>query len=158
MFNQQNFSWTDDFQSLEMIPEEVLYWLIDSNSLTQKLKSKFKDFSVEIINNKTRCATDNESTLIGESKKILERNVTLNGCGKKLVYAQSLIPICKEFDKLLSIGSKPLGEILFNDKKIKRCQFEIAFFEGIWARRSIFISKHKRILVSEFFLDDLYEG
>ena len=57
---------------------------------------------MDIINNKTRCATDNESTLIGESKKILERNVTLNGCGKKLVYVQSLIPICKEFDRLLS--------------------------------------------------------
>ncbi|MBT7839394.1 MAG: chorismate lyase, partial [Candidatus Thioglobus sp.] len=55
-----------------------------------------------------------------------------------------------------SIGSKPLGEVLFNDSNIKRGALQITQIDDIWGRRSTFTIGNTKLLVSEFFTQALY--
>ena len=56
----------------------------------------------------------------------------------------------------MKIGNKPLGEILFTDPNILREPIEVTFHNDTWGRRSVFVLYNSRILVSEFFLKDLF--
>jgi len=72
------------------------------------------------------------------------------------VFARSVIPKNTDTDNILAIGSKPLGEILFNDPTIARGQLEVGRFNNTWARRSTFTITDTKLLVSEIFLEELY--
>jgi len=48
MFNPNKFQWRL-FNVNEDIPEHVLTWLLDNQSLTAKLRNKYSDFYVNII-------------------------------------------------------------------------------------------------------------
>ena len=51
MFNPDKFNWRI-FDPSEQIPSYVSIWLLDSTSLTQKLKEKYEDFEVNVISQK----------------------------------------------------------------------------------------------------------
>jgi chorismate--pyruvate lyase len=55
-----------------------------------------------------------------------------------------------------TIGGKPLGEILFNDGSIVRGEMQITHADNLWGRRSTFTIGQTKLLVSEFFLENLY--
>ena len=57
---------------------------------------------------------------------------------------------------ILKIGSRPLGEILFDDSEIKRGHLEVGSFQNSWARRSTFTIGKTNLLVTEIFLESLY--
>ena len=57
---------------------------------------------------------------------------------------------------ILKIGSRPLGEILFDDHKIERGHLEVGSFQNSWARRSTFTIGKTNLLVTEIFLEALY--
>jgi len=84
------------------------------------------------------------------------REVELLGNGKVVVFARSVIPITNDTQEILSIGSKPLGEVLFNDSNIKRGALQITQIDDIWGRRSTFTIGNTKLLVSEFFTQALY--
>ena len=48
MFNPEKFNWRV-FNSKEKIPTRVSIWLLDSMSLTHKLKEKYEDFEVNVL-------------------------------------------------------------------------------------------------------------
>ena len=48
MFNPDKFKWRV-FDPKENIPEHVSRWLLDSQSLTHKLKEKYNDFRVNVL-------------------------------------------------------------------------------------------------------------
>ena len=48
MFNPDKFKWRV-FDPKEKIPEHVSRWLLDSQSLTHKLKEKYDDFRVNVL-------------------------------------------------------------------------------------------------------------
>ena len=75
---------------------------------------------------------------------------------KRQVFARSVIPHTDDTNIILKIGSKPLGEILFNDPNIKRGQLEVGEFNNVWARRSTFSIGITNLLVTEIFLETLY--
>lgn len=71
------------------------------------------------------------------------------------------------------LGSRPLGAVLFADQSMQRKAMEITSMstghksyawtghrgaEKIWGRRSVFILKKQALLVSEFFLPELYSN
>lgn len=70
--------------------------------------------------------------------------------------ARSVIPITNDTKDLLTIGSKPLGEVLFNDTSITRGSLQITHTGSTWGRRSTFTIGTTKLLVSEFFLEKLY--
>jgi chorismate--pyruvate lyase len=78
------------------------------------------------------------------------------GNNQAVVFARSVIPIKSDTEKILSIGSKPLGELLFDDPEIKRGPLEVGNHNNTWARRSTFTVNQTKVLVSEIFLEQLY--
>jgi len=92
------------------------------------------------------------------------------------VFARTLIPrtsLTGARRRLLRLGTKPLGEVLFADPQLRRGPLEIARLQPgqalynlataelaqppalLWARRSLFYLQDKPLLVSEFFLPAL---
>jgi chorismate--pyruvate lyase len=157
MFNPDKFQWRP-FNKSENVPVHVMPWLSDNSSLTAKLKAKYSDFRVEVISQSQDTPYDCELRLLGEATGdvIIVREVELMGKEQPVVFARSVIPKTIDTDKLLTIGSKPLGEILFDDPLIYRDQLEVGQHQGTWARRSTFVVGVTRLLISEMFLEKLY--
>ncbi len=151
----QNLIWTE-LVDINNIPKVVFLWLDDTQSLTAKLKQKFDDFSVNVLSQEQGNPYANEGDAIDFSGQCMIREVELLGGGQAVVFARSIIPVTKDTENLLKIGTKPLGEILFNDVNIQRGQLQITHANKIWGRRSTFIVGNTRVLVSEFFLKALY--
>ena len=157
MFNPNKFQWRL-FSVNEDIPEHVLAWLLDNQSLTSKLRKKYSDFCVNIISQEENRPYECELNLLDNNKiqTFIVREVELIGYGQPVVFARSVIPKNTDTNNILAIGSKPLGEILFNDPTIARGLLEVGSYNDIWARRSTFTVAETKLLVSEIFLEELY--
>ena len=157
MFNPNKFNWRI-FNPDEGIPEYVCQWLLDSQSLTAKLRDKYIDVKVNILSQQENTPYDCELKLLGslDYKVIIIREVELMGLNSPVVFARSVIPHTEDTNDILEIGSKPLGEILFNDPDIKRGHLEVGDFNNLWARRSTFTIGITKLLVTEIFLETLY--
>ena len=151
MFNPEKFQWRL-FDKIESIPNIVVEWLLDNRSLTAKLRDKYKDFKVNVISQQLNQPYPCELALLDNSTdKFIIREVELIGDSTAVVFARSVIPVNSDTEDLLSIGSKPLGEILFNDPTIKRGPLEVGKHNNSWARRSTFKINNTKLLVSEIF-------
>ena len=155
MIDIQNLEW-HPLTKVDDVPQLVLDWLVDDLSLTAKLKEKFSDFSVRVIEQSIRTPFANESDAIDFNHNAVIREVELIGDGSVVVFARSVIPQTPDTEELLRIGSRPLGEVLFNDSSIQRGQLEVTQAQGIWGRRSIFYVGKTKLLVCEFFFEALY--
>jgi len=157
MFNPDKFKWRV-FDPKENIPEHVSRWLLDNQSLTHKLKEKYNDFRVNVLSQEQNSPYECELKLLGSKTnlKIIVREVELIGSETPVVNARSLIPLTDDTKDILKIGSRPLGEILFNDPEIKRGHLEVGSFNNSWARRSTFTISKTNLLVTEIFLESLY--
>ena len=157
MFNPDKFQWRI-FNPQEGVPGHVCNWLLDGQSLTAKLRDKYKDFKVHVISQEQDIPYDCELKLLEATgnQTFIVREVELIGSEIPVVIARSLIPLTQDTKEILKIGAKPLGEILFNDPEIKRGHLEVGSFNESWARRSTFKIRKTKLLVSEIFLESLY--
>jgi chorismate--pyruvate lyase len=157
MFNPDKFQWRI-FNPQEGVPEYVCNWLLDGQSLTAKLRDKYKDFKVNVMSQEQDNPYDCELKLLeaASNQTFIVREVELIGSQVPVVIARSLIPLTQDTKEILKIGAKPLGEILFNDPEIKRGHLEVGSFNESWARRSTFKIGKTKLLVSEIFLESLY--
>ncbi|SMN11201.1 Chorismate--pyruvate lyase [uncultured Candidatus Thioglobus sp.] len=153
--NTENLVWKN-LETQTALPNVVKSWLTDGQSLTYKLKQMFDDFSVNLLSQVQSLPYENESKLIAISGECVIREVELLGNQQAVVFARSIIPITNDTKDLLSIGSKPLGEVLFNNPDIKRGAMQITRAGNIWGRRSTFEIGTTKVLVCEFFLEALY--
>jgi chorismate--pyruvate lyase len=106
----------------------------------------------------------------------LIREVVLEGDGKPVVFAHSVLPrfsLRGAWSGLSHLGNKPLGAALFANPKVKRTPLTFKKLsryhplfqratkhlvlqpEFLWARRSIFSLDCAKILVTEIFLPQL---
>lgn len=155
MINTQDLTW-ENLTNTSNVPESVLGWLDDEQSLTAKLKQKFDDFSVNVLSQMQTTPHNNENEMLDFEGQSVIREVQLLGNHQVVVFARSVIPVTGDTQDILKIGSKPLGEILFNDPDIKRGQLQITHTDSTWGRRSTFTIGTTKLLVSEFFLECLY--
>ena len=155
MINTQDLTWID-LSDASNVPEAVLVWLDDDQSLTAKLKQKFNDFAVNVLSQTQINPHANESNVLNFSGQSVIREVELLGNQQVMVFARSVIPVTDDTVDLLAIGSKPLGEILFNNADVHRGELQITHTGSIWGRRSVFTIGTTKLLVSEFFLECLY--
>ena len=155
MIDIQALSWQTLTPEVK-IPTAVANWLIDTKSLTAKLKDKYADFGVKVISQTSQSPYVHEQPLLGDTQQAVVREVELMGNQQVVVFARSVIPQTADTQSLLEIGSKPLGEVLFNDPNITRGALQITHVDGVWGRRSTFTIGETPILVSEFFLESLY--
>lgn len=147
-------------------------WLLEPGSLTAKLKSHGRDFSVQVLSELQCILTLEQQQLLDCShEKIINREVLLWCDGLPMVYAQSWLPVTDDMQQqqLLVLGNKPLGDIIFQHPDLKRTEIEVACFDrqhciqqlvsqysstatDLWGRRSVFSLMKSRFLVSEIFL------
>lgn len=155
-------------------------WLIDTGSLTARLKARYKDFAVRPVLLKNAKAFTDESALLGlkVNQHALIREVILIGNNQAAVFAHSVLPRASlrgAWNGLGRLGNKPLGATLFANTKVKRTPLEYkklprhhpisirvaehmsAAPRALWARRSVFSLNCARILVTEVFLEQLLE-
>jgi len=155
MINTQDLTW-ESLTTTSNVPKPVLNWLDDEQSLTAKLKQKFDDFSVNVLSQTQTTPHNNENEVLDFEGQSIVREVELLGNHQVVIFARSVIPVTEDTQDLLMIGSKPLGEVLFNDPDIKRGQLQITHTGSTWGRRSTFTIGTTKLLVSEFFLERLY--
>ncbi len=160
-------------------PDIFWQWLIDTGSLTERLRSAAQGaFQVRVVRlcRERPMWSERQVLQLPDRQQALVRHVLLLGRGKPWVFARTVIPVTSlngALRHLTYLGDKPLGVVLFSDKSLFRSEIEItacdsasAFFndmtaclecapETIWGRRSVFKLKGQPLLVSEFFLPDI---
>lgn len=153
-------------------------WLIDAQSLTLRLQSRYQDFNVTpILIAYAKANQDEIARLqITNHEPVLIRNVFLNGHQNPVVFAHSVIPkkvLRGGWLGLKHLGAKPLGASLFANPKVTRTSFTFkkigknhplfneikAYYSTttteLWARRSVFNYQRANIMVTEVFLPNI---
>ncbi len=161
---------------LHRAPAPLRPWLVDSQSLTQRLvAASGGDFQVRLLSQGWRRPLANECLALGlaAGEFAFVRQVYLLGRGQVWVYARSVIPRATAqgpLKALTRLGNRPLGAVLFANPKIRRGRLHIARIapgqamyneasqhgrlsrEPLWGRRSLFWLRQHPLLVSEVFL------
>lgn len=169
-------SWQPEVLTPGKIPAELREALLDRGSLTQRLKRQHNNnFFVQVLLHQQAMPSFSEQCFLGvpEYHPASIREVLLYGSGVPVVFARSVLPESSLIGKnkeLLNLGSKPLGEYIFNQPKLTRGPIEIACIparqfnqhlnfdyrdEPAWGRRSLFFLNDKPISVCEVFLPDI---
>ena len=154
-------NWLSDSQlKTHLKKQNILEWLNEEGSITAKISSDSK-FKLEILSDDLGIAEDEEYLALDiASEEVRIREVVLYGDLVPLVYARSIIPnltSSKGYPGLGTIGSKPLGDLLFQSKlfiKTRRefAQFETSSGEVIWGRRTHYLVQGYPLSVMEVFL------
>ena len=154
-------NWLSDSQlKTHLKKQNILEWLNEEGSITAKISSDSK-FKLEILSDDLGIAEDEEYLALDiTSEEVRIREVVLYGDLVPLVYARSIIPSLtssKGYPGLGTIGSKPLGDLLFQSKlfiKTRRefAQFETSSGEVIWGRRTHYLVQGYPLSVMEVFL------
>jgi chorismate--pyruvate lyase len=157
------------------IPPEVLDWILDPSSLTQRVRTLCGAgiFQVRLRSQARRNASEAEARLlrIRPGLSVVDRQVQLCCDEEPLVYARSLLPVTLytgRQQRLKFQGSKSLGATLFADPTVTRGELQVAYVAAeyipgaagkrkVWGRRSVFRIQNKPLLVSEFYLPPLFE-
>jgi len=153
---------------------QVSDWLFDPSSLTARLIRQCNGrFSVRVLDEAHGMARLSEQRILKMHNReaALIREVHLLCDDHPLVYARTVIPVSTltgAQKRLASLGDKPLGAVLFADKSMQRDEVQIARLKphqvrlntndqsDIWGRRSVFRLNNKPLLVSEYFLPELF--
>jgi len=158
------------------LPEYLLSWLLDPNSLTARLKKHSQQFRVELLGQSIEPCQESETFAnIKAGEEVLVREVLLYCDEKPQVFARSLLPLSSltgAEQALANLGTQSLGQVLFNNPSLQRETIEIALFdlnssvaklaqqlnlanqEELWGRRSVFVLENKPLMVAEVFLPD----
>ncbi len=161
------------------LPAELTDWLLDSGSLTQRLRCACGGrFRVGVLRQGWGRPDRDEARVLSLRLDAWAwtREVHLLCDERPWVFARTLIPartLRGRGRRLTQLGTRPLGEVLFADPGVRRGPVEIARIvagqrlhwrafagrgeppDAIWGRRSLFWIKESPLLVCEIFLPDL---
>ena len=159
-------------------PAHVRDWIQESGSLTRRLKLLCgAEFNVSLQYQHWARPTLDERCRLGlrDSDYAVIREVLLRRHKDVLVVARTVIPrhmLLGRQRHLISLGTKPLGEVIFSEPGLKRSDLEIVALKSqsfqpnlaatedtnqtIWGRRTCYSIQHKQILISEIFLPALF--
>ena len=164
------------------IPRDVQSWLFDRDSLTRRVRARCPGcFGVRVLAQSLGRPMFNERRVLAMDDHELGviRQVQLLCDNAPWVFARTIIPLSTLHGpgrRLARLGAKPLGEMLFANKTMRRFEVQVArilpahdLFHAatfnlrgrpaeIWGRRSVFHLHDKPLLVSEVFLPRLLAG
>ena len=159
----EHANWKEESQqAFEDLPPELLTIMSDKGSLTTALRNIANDsFKVEVLSEKLDVPYSSESHKLRMDRNMNAtiRQVLLYIFETPVVYARSVIPnelTERSETGLASLGSKPLGHLLFKDGIMKKSRREFTCVEGIHGRRTPYEYEGGTILVNEFFLKDIF--
>lgn len=156
-------------------PRVLRNWLSDRGSLTRRLKARHADFRVSLVACGYAPPFPDEAPALHLRPKThaYVRDVLLVGGGRVRVYAHSVLPRASlrgAWCGITRLGTKPLGEALFTDPRIRRLGLTMRRLDArhplyraarrhadmsashLWARRSVFCLNGRPLLVTEVFL------
>ena len=150
-------------------------WLQDHGSLTRRLTELSAGaFGVCVLNEGWQTLRADECAALEVTGQTLGwvREVYLTGKQTPWIFARSVASreaLHLSGIDLSSLGSKPLGELLFCEPSFSRsplqvCPYPALFLpqrvrhDGLWARRSCFQKNQLGILVVEVFLPALWQS
>lgn len=158
------------------IPDAYLKnWLLDTGSLTERLQSHCREFQVIVLGQRQATLTLEEKQQLALSRPYYDegdwqvREVILVGENKPWVFARSIIPQSLCQSDFANLGNKPLGQLIFNDKRFNRSPFQVthvsqpatllaklglASANQLWGRRSVFCFQDMKMMVAEVFLPE----
>lgn len=145
------------------LPAALSPWLCEMSSLTRRLRSRFADFSLELLGCHEVVLSDPEQQWLGGGLGLC-REVILHGGGQPCVYGWTLSPKYPD-EPLSGLGSTPLGELVFAHSQAVRTHLAVARFAVadnpwspaaiLWGRRSLLRLAQTPLLVHELFLPGL---
>lgn len=153
-------------------------WLTTPNSLTEKMRIPCPELMVEVLSETVdRPLIDEANTLEMHPQEQAWIRCVLLKCGESdWVYARTIIPNFTKtnpWHSLQALGSKPLGDVLFELPSIQRSEFEFSkqLLKNLphfntclpsqqlnitgYARRSTFKQQDAPLLLTEVFLPGL---
>ena len=134
-------------------------WLLEEGPITKRIKSSEK-FELKLLQDDLGDINKSDRSFIGHlSGDIKIREVILYGNKNPRVFAQSIIPvetINQGLSKLGELGTKPLGDILFEKNIFKKENTMFAQFKDkkniFWGTKTKYNVKNKPFSVMEVFL------
>lgn len=148
-------------------PSALQSWLDEPHSLTTRLVTHAAgDFRVRVVFQGWERPALEECLTLGlrSGEWALIREVELLGRNEVWVRARSVLPLYAlqgPGRRLLKLGNRSLGGLLFRDPSLKRGPIEIAILEQpegrVWARRSKLHYYGQPLLVAECFLPKLLD-
>lgn len=156
------------------LPSHILDWLTSQGSLTARLKAHTRQFHVVLLFQGQRKPFEDERRLLHlpPGRRAWIREVLLCDGSLPLVYAHSVLPLEAfrgAWNLFATLGTRPLGEVLFADPAVSRCPLRFrtlgsrhplyqrlapyAKVPRLPARRSLFYRNAQGLLVTEAFLD-----
>ncbi|MPY25709.1 chorismate lyase [Shewanella psychropiezotolerans] len=166
----ESIQWFSPEQISELPDSPLSEWLLSSGSLTQKLRSHCTKFEVKILGEGTITPFNGE---FPTQRQAWVREVLLCLDGVAWIFARTLIPanlLDKKETEFLTLGTRPLGELLFSSDNFTPGKIEIAHFtpchrlaqltesikqpvtQELWGRRRYFSYDDEQLIVSETFL------
>lgn len=143
--------------------------------MTRAMRSLTDDqLELKLLSSEHQLVGEDEASLLGlnSAQSLLTREVLMQQDNEPLLYGRSIFPDSLATDALAtieSLGTKPLGDILFQLSDEPRLSMQYAMLdeqtylyqalnkhipqsEPLYARRSIFQYQQQRVLVQEVFL------
>jgi chorismate--pyruvate lyase len=152
-------------------------WLNNRDSLTERLMAHSTQFRVQrLYQGRGICLQDEFAEIqLHRAKQVMEREVLLRCDEVPVVYAHTVLPLhanAQQWPLFASLGNRSLGTTLFSDPLVQRGDLsyarlrpahplmrriaKLALFEltepYLLARRSIFMRRGAKLLVTEVFL------
>lgn len=146
--------------------QNILSWLLEEESITRRISSKAA-FRLQILFDSLGLADEEEYTFLNlEESPIRIREVILFGDEEPLVFARSVIPELtsrKGFPGLGTLGSSPLGDLLFHSDVFIQTKRWFAPFHNVekkvvWGRLTRYEVQGYPLIVMEVFLFPDNEG
>ena len=151
--------------TLHVSDQHILGWLLEEGSITKRISSKAV-FRLQLLFDCFGLAGQEEYAFLDlKESPIRIREVRLFGNEKPMVFARSVIPeltSTKGFPGLGSIGSSPLGDLLFQNDVFTQTNRWFAPFciekeKVIWGRLTRYEVEAYPLIVMEVFLLPDYE-
>ena len=149
------------------LPAVLAPWLLESGSLTQRLRDHGEGFALELLGYHDVMLAEDEARWLGE-RQARCREVVLSLAGTACVYGWTLVPQRgMRCAALAGQGQTPLGELVFTSGAVQRRELQVATFAVeqsrwcraaiVWGRRSLLEWQGIPLLVHELFLPGLVD-
>ncbi|MDP4527753.1 chorismate lyase [Alkalimonas delamerensis] len=153
------------------LPTAQSDWLLETDSLTARLKSRCQHFRVQLLHEQLYPLPAQLHQCLPASGPAMLREVVLWCDEVAVIYAQSWLPqpTLQTVAPLAQLGEQPLGEFIFRHPALVRQPLQLAQLDSrqlglgdicppapLWARRSVFQLAEQPLLVAEVFLPGVY--
>ena len=163
------------------LPVKLRPWVMEPRSLTRRFRRACPGrFRLRVLCQHWQRPLREEAQVLAMAPHELGivRHVLLLCRDTPWVFARSIIPArtFKESGRrLATLGTRPLGRILFSDRTLRRTQVQVCemtpehpLFQlaascleqqpgAAWARRSVFLLRNRPLLVNEVFLPEVFD-